>query len=275
MPVAATGVFNKVTGSDYAFPLTKFTLNAVNSDGSIGAVLATSPKTDYCITGDNRVGDVPNTPNETSPPQSNCTDPTKPLGWSVGWGDQYDQTDAGQPIDINSIPDGTYILHAVVDPQHVLTESDPTNNATDTKLTISGNSVTIISQTNPGSTQPTVAITSPAAGSVVSGTVMVSASAAAVGTCHGGVRAAVAGRPAVGSGADSRALQLQLDDRVGGAGHSSVERPSHRQQRADGHGNTGGGDGGGAGRRLHGRQPGVADRQDQRGDAGVLDIGGG
>jgi hypothetical protein len=180
VPVAATGVFNTVTHSDYAFPLTKFTLNAVNSDGSIGAVLATSPKTDYCITGDNRVGDVPNTPTQTSPPQSNCTDPTEPLGWSVGWGDQYDQTDAGQPIDINSVPDGTYILHALVDPQHVLTESDPTNNATDTKLTISGNTWTIISQTNPGSTQPTVAITNPAAGSVVSGTVTVSANAAAV-----------------------------------------------------------------------------------------------
>ena len=169
-----------MTGSDYAFPLTKFTLNAVNSDGSIGAVLATSPKTDYCITGDNRVGDVPNTPSQTFIPQSNCTDPTKPLGWSVGWGDQYDQTDAGQPIDITAMPDGTYILHALVDPQHVLTESNANNNATDTKLTIAGNSVTIISQTNPGSTQPTVAISSPAAGSVVSGTVTVSASATAV-----------------------------------------------------------------------------------------------
>ena len=82
---------------------------------------------------------MPNTPNQTFIPQANCTDPTKPLGWSVGWGDQYDQTDAGQPIDLTGVPDGTYILHAIVDPQHVLTETDPTNNVTDTKLQISGN----------------------------------------------------------------------------------------------------------------------------------------
>ena len=111
--------------SDYRFPLTKFTLNTVQADGSLGSVVATSPKTDYCITGDAFVGGVPNTPSQTYIPASNCTDPTKPLGWSVGWGDQYDQTDAGQPIDLTGVADGTYILHAVVDPNHVLTESDP------------------------------------------------------------------------------------------------------------------------------------------------------
>jgi hypothetical protein len=76
VPVAATGVFD--APSDYQFPLTKFTLNTVNADGSLGSVVATSPKTDYCITGDTYVGGVPNTPNQTYIPQSNCTDPTKP-----------------------------------------------------------------------------------------------------------------------------------------------------------------------------------------------------
>ena len=93
VPLAVTGVFDPP--SDYQFPLTRFTLNQVNGDGSVGPVVATSPKTDYCITGDTKVGGVPNTPAATSPPQSNCTNPTKPLGWSVGWGDEYDQTDAG------------------------------------------------------------------------------------------------------------------------------------------------------------------------------------
>ena len=131
VPVAATGVFDPPF--DYQFPLTKFTLNTVNADGSIGSLVATSPKTDYCITGDAIVGGVPNTPNQTYIPQSNCTDPTKPLGWSVGWGDEYDQTDNGQPIDLTGVADGTYILRGNVDPQHVLTESDPTNNVTDTR----------------------------------------------------------------------------------------------------------------------------------------------
>jgi hypothetical protein len=180
VPVAATGVFNPP--SDYQFPLTKFTLNTVNADGSVGSVVATSPKTDYCITGDTFVGGVPNAPNNTTPPESNCDDPNKPLGWSVGWGDEYDQTDDGQPIDLTGVPDGTYILQGIVDPQHVLTESDPSNNVVDTEVQISGNSVTVLSQTNPGTTPPTVAMTSPADGSNVSGTVKLMASAVAGGS---------------------------------------------------------------------------------------------
>jgi hypothetical protein len=167
VPVAATGVFDPP--SDYRFPLTKFTLNTVNPDGSLGSVVATSPKTDYCITADTCVGGVPNTPNQTYIPQSNCTDPTKPLGWSVGWGDQYDQTDAGQPIDLTAVPDGTYILHALVDPNHVITGSNTSNDVTDTMLQISGTNVTVLSQTNPGTTPPSVAVTSPAGGANVSG----------------------------------------------------------------------------------------------------------
>lgn len=178
VPLAVNGAF--IPGDDYRFPLTKFTLNRVNGDGSIGVVAATSPKTDYCITGDNRIADVPNTPTQTYIPQSNCTDPTKPLGWSVGWGDQYDQTDSGQPIDINSVPDGTYILRATVDPQHVLTETSTSNNVTDTVLTINGTSVAVGAQTRPTVTPPSVALISPAQGASVSGTVTLSATASAV-----------------------------------------------------------------------------------------------
>ncbi len=177
VPLAVTGVFDPP--SDYQFPLTKFTLNTANADGSVGAVVATSPKTDYCITGDTYVGGVPNTPNGTFIPASNCTSPSNPLGWSVGWGDEYDQTDTGQPIDLTGVPDGTYILQGTVDPQHVLTESDPTNNVVDTKLQISGSTVTVLSQTNPGSTPPSVALTSPSTGSSVSGTTTLQASATA------------------------------------------------------------------------------------------------
>lgn len=177
VPVAANGVWHPP--SDYAFPLTKFTLNNVNADGSIGSVVATSPKTDYCITGDAFVGGVPNAPNQTSPPQSNCNDPTAPLGWSVGWGDQYDQTDAGQPIDLTGVADGTYILRATVDPQHVLTESDTNNDVTDTKLQISGTSVTVLSQTHPVTTPPSVSLSTPLPGAQVSGQVTLTASASA------------------------------------------------------------------------------------------------
>jgi hypothetical protein len=175
VPVPQIGT--RVPPDDYSFPLTRFTLNEVNGDGSLGAVVATSPKTDYCITGDYRVGDVPNTPAQSSPPQSNCGDPTKPLGWSVGWADQYDQTDAGQPIDLSGVPDGTYVLRAVADPLHVLTESDPTNNVTDTTLSLTGSTLTVLSQATPAVVPPTVAVTSPVSGATVSGTVALQATA--------------------------------------------------------------------------------------------------
>jgi hypothetical protein len=177
VPVATTGIWHPP--SDYDFPLTRFTLNEVNADGSLGAVVATSPKSDYCITGDTRLTGVANTPDQTFIPQSNCGDPTQPLGWSVGWGDQYDQTDSGQPIDLTGIQDGKYVLHAVVDPLHVLSESNPGNNVTDTELQITGTSVTVLSQSNPTTTPPTVSLTSPAAGTHVSGTLALSASASA------------------------------------------------------------------------------------------------
>jgi hypothetical protein len=177
VPIAVTGVHDPP--DDYQFPLTSFVLYGVNPDGSLGAAIATSPKIDYCITGDVIVGGVPNTPNQTSPPVSNCADPTKPLGWSVGWGDQYDQTDDGQPIDLTGVPDGTYILRAIADPQHVLTETNSSNNVTDTKIAISGSSVTVLGQTNPAVTPPTASMTSPANGSIATGTVSLQASASA------------------------------------------------------------------------------------------------
>jgi hypothetical protein len=177
VPLATIGVFDPP--DDYQFPLTSFTLNVPNADGTPGAVVATSPKNEYCITGDVFVGGVPNAPSQTSPPQSNCTDPTKPLGWSVGWGDQYDQTDAGQPIDLTGIADGTYVLHATVDPQHLLTESNTSNNVTDTTIRIAGTAVTVVSQTQPGNNPPSVAVTNPQANANVSGTVSLQADASA------------------------------------------------------------------------------------------------
>jgi hypothetical protein len=71
VPVAVAGTF--IAPSDYRLPLTRFTLNVANADGTPGRVVAVSPKTDYCINADTFVGGVPNTPSQTSPPQGNCT----------------------------------------------------------------------------------------------------------------------------------------------------------------------------------------------------------
>ena len=62
------------------------------------------------------------------------------------------------------MPDGTYILHGVVDPNHVLTESDATNNVTDTLTSDQWQQRDGARPDQPGTTPPTVSMTSPADG---------------------------------------------------------------------------------------------------------------
>ena len=83
-----------------------------------------------------------------------CSDPTSLRGLSIGAVDEYDQTDEGQSIPIAGLPDGTYWLRAMVDPYNYLAESDESNNETDVKLTISGNSVTVLQTVKPVLTPP-------------------------------------------------------------------------------------------------------------------------
>lgn len=144
IPLATYGTWEPP--SDYRYPLSSFTLNDVGPHGTVGAVIARSPKVDYCMTGDVQVPGYKNPPPQTFIPDSNCGDPTLPLGWSAGWGDQYDQTDAGQPISLVGVPDGTYVLRATVDPEHVVHEVTTANDVTDTTLQIAGNQVTVVSQ---------------------------------------------------------------------------------------------------------------------------------
>jgi hypothetical protein len=163
--------------SDYRFQLTKFWLYNVAAGGGIGSLVATSPKVDFCITPDIYVGGVPNTPPSPAYAQYDCTSPTGTLGLDVGWGDQYDATDGGENIDITNVADGTYWLRAEADPYHYFAESNVANNITDTELTITGNRVTVIKQTNPDSTPPTAALSSPVSGTSVSGVVTLTATA--------------------------------------------------------------------------------------------------
>ncbi len=189
-----------VPPADYKFPLSQFGLYAVAPDGSVGAPVAMSPKIQFCMAEDYLVGGLPNTPTSVVYNPSNCSSPTGTLGLSVGWGDQYDYTDFGENIDITSVPDGTYWLRAVANPYGYLLESSLANNATDTKLTISGDLVAILAQSHPDSTPPVVSVTQPAPGTSVSGTVVLTATASASAT----------------------SLQLLLDGRPLGAALGSV-----------------------------------------------------
>jgi hypothetical protein len=73
-----------VPPSDYRFPLAPFGLYS-DVGGSIGTLVASSPKLNFCMTGDTGVGGVPNTPTSDAYDPIDCTDPNGILGLSVGW----------------------------------------------------------------------------------------------------------------------------------------------------------------------------------------------
>jgi hypothetical protein len=162
---------------DYTFPLDKFWLYNTATGGGPGTVVATSPKVQFCMTSDTYVGGVPNTPVDNEYPGSNCEKPEGRLGLSVGWGDQYEATDGGEGIPITSLPNGTYWLRGEIDPYHYFEESNTSNNITDTKLEITGDTVKVLEQTHPNSTPPTVTLTSPSANAALAGTATLSATA--------------------------------------------------------------------------------------------------
>jgi hypothetical protein len=162
----------------YRFPLASFELRTVAADGSVGGLVAPSPKAEFCMTEDTYVGGVPNTPSTPNYPPNNCGTPTGTLGLDVGWADKYDETDPGQAIDLTNVPDGTYWLRATVDPERLLAQSSQANDITDTEIAIAGDSVTVLKQVNPDSTPPTVTLTSPSPGASINGTLTLAASVA-------------------------------------------------------------------------------------------------
>ena len=194
--------------SDYNFPLDKFWLyNSNGPSGGPGSVVATSPKVDFCMTSDTKVGGVPNTPSFNVYYVSDCEKPEGKLGLGVGWGDTYSAYDGGEGIEVSSLPNGIYWLRGEVDPDHYFQESSSSNNITDTKLQIEGNTVRVLEQTHPNSTPPTVVLTSPGAESKLSGTVTLNATASGPASISS-VQFLLDGQP-IGSPATSAPYTLQ------------------------------------------------------------------
>ncbi len=180
LPVAGAFVFDPNHGH-FHFPMASWGLYKVNPDGSVGGPVAVSPKEGFCIN-DSFIYD-PYLPNAGAFSNwGTCGNPTSLRGLSVGAVDEYDQSDAGQNIPIDTVPDGTYWLRMIVDPNNFLAESDKTNNETDVKLVISGNTVQALQTVYPAlNPPPSISLTAPSNGSTVSGTVQLIASRAVGG----------------------------------------------------------------------------------------------
>jgi hypothetical protein len=177
IPIAGAFIFD----SDHAhfhFPLVSYGLYTVAANGGPGTPVVVSNKVSFCIN-DSFIYD-PTLPHAGALGNlGSCTDPTSLRGLNIGAVDEYDQTDAGQSILINSLPDGTYWLRALDDPDNFLAEADKTNNETDVELTITANTIQVLKTVIPVlNAPPSITLTSPSNGTTISGTVQLTANTA-------------------------------------------------------------------------------------------------
>jgi hypothetical protein len=117
-----------------------YTLRSVLSDGSVGPIVRQSAKVTFCAAESDPFDlSLPNAPQNAIHTCSN-------QGIAVGWMDVYPKGLEGQNIDVTGVPNGTYWLEMVADPDNHLKELDETNNVTRIKITINqaNNSVTIL-----------------------------------------------------------------------------------------------------------------------------------
>ena len=180
IPIAGAFIFDSDHGH-FHFPFTTYGLYTVAANGGIGAPVALSGKISFCIN-DSFIYD-PSLPNAGQMGNlGSCSDPTTLRGLNIGAVDEYDQTDPGQLISLTGVPDGTYWLRAIVDPDNFFTEQDKTNNETDVELTISGTTIQILQTVTPKlNSPPSISMSSPASGGTVSKTVQLSATTGSSG----------------------------------------------------------------------------------------------
>jgi hypothetical protein len=190
IPVAGVFVFDSDHGH-FHFPFVSYGLYNVAADGGPGTPVALSGKVSFCI-GDSFIFE-PSIPNAGALGNlGSCSDPTSLRGLDIGAVDEYDQTDAGQSISLTGVPDGTYWLRALVDPNNFLAEADKTNNETDVQISISGGTLSVLKTVTPVLNQPPViAVTSPGNSATIAGVVELSATT----TMAAGVQFLIDGQP--------------------------------------------------------------------------------
>jgi hypothetical protein len=110
-----------------------YQLREILPGDGVGDVVAAGTKTSFCLI-DGGVHDASLPGFTGGSTYTSCG--SSQQGISVGWYDVYGRTLYGQNIDITDVPDGTYWLESIVDPDDVVLESDETNNAARIKVTI-------------------------------------------------------------------------------------------------------------------------------------------
>jgi hypothetical protein len=180
-PIVGRFIYHAVHGH-YHYPLAEFGLFSIAPDGSVGAPVVMSPKVGFCIADSVVVdGSLPHA-GASQYSGGACQDPRATLGISVGWGDEYDHRDAGQSIPAAGLANGDYWFRSIADPDNFLVEKDETNNVTDVKVRVAGDTVTVLSgAVHPAWTLPTVTLTAPTGGTLTGSTTVTATAGDATG----------------------------------------------------------------------------------------------
>ena len=131
--LAGNFIFHPTHGHVHFEGWAQYHLREILPADGVGPILASGLKTSFCLI-DGGIHDS-NLPNFVgSAEYVSCGSQVQ--GISVGWYDVYGKSLPGQNIDVTDVPDGTYWLESVVDPDNTVLESDETNNTTRIKVTV-------------------------------------------------------------------------------------------------------------------------------------------
>ena len=121
--LAGTFTYHAGHGHTHFDDFAQYHLRAVTPGNGVGDIVVSGDKTSFCLLDSVEIVPGP----DPVDPYDTCT-PTR-QGISVGWADIYHKSLPDQWIDITGVPDGTYWLEVVTDPDNHMLESNESNNA--------------------------------------------------------------------------------------------------------------------------------------------------
>ena len=122
---------------------TVFELWSVDDDNEPADLVATTGKLTFCLVDAYPVDDpLPN--GVAEPALLECHSDVQ--GLSAGWEETYEADFPGQELDIPEVPDGTYAVRQVIDPDGRVSEMDTTNNESLVLVSISGSEIVVLEE---------------------------------------------------------------------------------------------------------------------------------
>jgi hypothetical protein len=121
--LAGTFTYHPGHGHTHFDDFAQYHLREVTAGNGVGDIVVSGDKTSFCLLDSVEIVPGPDPIN----PYDTCT-PTR-QGISPGWADIYHKSLPDQWIDITGVPDGSYWLEVVTDPDNHMLESNESNNA--------------------------------------------------------------------------------------------------------------------------------------------------